>query len=56
MHHICAMKTQHSSSGVEDRDKWRERIMRALQELQGQESLGDRQMQSEERHDETTSR
>jgi hypothetical protein len=30
------MKTQ--NTGVEDRDQWRERIMRALKDLRGDES------------------
>jgi len=47
------MKTQHTTTGVEDRDQWRERIMRALQELQGQESLSDGQMRTDERDDES---
>jgi hypothetical protein len=53
MHPVGEMKTQHNTTGVEDRDQWRERIMRALQELRGQESLSDGQMRTEERGDET---
>ena len=55
MHLVRPMKTQHAT-GVEDRDQWRERIMRALQELRCQESLSDRYMQSEELREETTAR
>ena len=45
-----------TNTGVNDREKWREKIMRALQELRGQESLSlsDGQMRNDERRDETS--
>lgn len=44
---------KHTNTGVEDREQWRARIMRALTELRSEDSVIDSRMRREEHRDDT---
>lgn len=45
---------QHTNTGVEDREQWRARIMRALAELRSEDSVLDSRMRGDESPDDST--
>ena len=46
---------KHTNTGVEDREQWRAKIMRALQELQGEDSMRDGRLRRDENRDDAAS-
>lgn len=46
---------KHTNTGVDDREQWRAKIMRALQELQGEEPMRDGRLIRGENRDDTAS-
>jgi hypothetical protein len=54
-HRTCtesdAMKL-HTNTGVDDREQWRARIMRALQELQGEDGVSAGRLRRDQDHEE----
>lgn len=42
---------KHTNTGLDDREQWRARILRALDELRGEDSVIDARMRRDERRD-----
>jgi hypothetical protein len=45
---------KHTNTGVEDREQWRARIMRALTELRGEDALMDSRFRRDEHRDDAS--